>query len=288
MGLLAVMAFGPWLAWAGLTTIFRAEPSEIPTPIVVEEEGPSPGRVPASTIVGSSENKLQVELEMALDTDMANGIEKHFSNESENEMWRDWEPGFVVFTLKGYPLKTRAGEAHVFIYRVDDVEGESQHSADNIANLRRLLQNRPDMGAYPLAGVDEPPHYVPWLRPINATPVMHVGVEYLDFQNGSGMRYLTQYAQALTVVNNQELNYTFQGLTQDGKYYIAAMLPVHHPDLLSGANDAPDGDTSVWADVETNVQYMRKAVQMLDEAEPSSFAPDLADLDAMIRSISVR
>jgi hypothetical protein len=89
-------------------------------------------------------------------------------------------------------------------------------------------------------------------------------------------------------VNNEELCYTFQGLTQDVEYYGAAVLTVHHPDLLAGAHEAPGGDVSVWTDVERNFEYMGKMVRMLSEAEPSSFTPDLAVLDAMIRSIRIR
>jgi hypothetical protein len=165
---------------------------------------------------------------------------------------------------------------------------EGQRSADNLANLGRLLQGQPDVGAYPMAGVDGPSGYVPWVRAINATPMMHAGVAYLDFQKGAGMRYLTQYAQGLSVVNNDELTYTFQGLTGDGHYYIAAVFPAQHPDLLEGAHDAPDGDTSVWIVVDKNREYGARMVHMLDQAEPSSFAPNLSALDAMMHSISIR
>jgi hypothetical protein len=245
---------------------------------------------PASTAtpIENGANIDLVGLNLTLEPTLATGIEAQASQDTDNERWQASLPGFMVYTLQGYGLKNRAADAQFFVYRVKDIEGEDEHSAANIANLRQLLQDKPALGAYPSPGVDEPPYYVPWLRPINATPMMHASVEYLDFQNGAGMRYLTQYAQALSVVNNEEIYYTFQGLTQDGEYYIAARLPVYHPDLLAGANDAPDGDTSVWADVEKNLQYMQKMVPMLDTATPSSFTPDLTTLDAMMRSISIQ
>lgn len=239
------------------------------------------------TLVESHTAGFPVKLAITLAPSLAHGITGQASQATNNELWQIWQPGFMVYSLKGYPLENRANEAQLFIYHVKDIESESQHSADNIANLRRLLQYKPGLGAYPRSGLAEPPAYVPWLRPINARPIMHAGVTYLNFQNGVGMRYLTQYAQALSVVNNAELYYTFQGLTEDEEYYIAALLPVHHPALLAGPNDAPEGDASVWMDPEKNLQYMQKMAPLLDEAAPDSFTPTLANLDLMLTSINI-
>lgn len=271
--LLAVLLFvlvGCSIQPGQLTLIATPEPSSTATPI---ESGASIGLV---------------ELNLALDPNLATGIKAQASQDTANERWQASLPGFMVYTLQGYRLENRAADAQLFVYRVKDIEDQDEHSAANITNLRQLLQRKPALGAYPSPGVDEPPYYVPWLQPINATPIMHAGVEYLNFQNGAGMRYLTQYAQALSVVNNEEIFYTFQGLTQDGEYYIAARLPVYHPDLVAGANDAPDGDTSVWEDVEKNLQYMQKMAPILDAAAPSSFTPDLATLDALMGSINIQ
>ncbi len=250
---------------------------------------PPPDSAPLSrTSLTTSQGDLQIELSISLDPSLASGIVGQPSKDTDNEMWQDWEPGFIVYRLQDYSLDSREDAARIYVYRVADIEGQSEHSADNMANLRQLLQDKPEIGVYPVVDVDEPAHYVPWLPPINASPMMHAGVAYLDFENGTGIRYLTQYAQSLIVANNEQLTYTFQGLTQDGKYYIAAVMPVQHPDLLAGANDTPDGDVSVWLDVEANRLYMQEIVQMLDEAESDAFTPDLANLDAMIHSIEVR
>ncbi len=247
----------------------------------------TPKSSPKVTFVENHTASFSVKLGLTLEPIFAHSITGQASQETANELWQLWQPGFLVYSLQNYPLAKRADEAQLFIYRIKDIEGESKHSADNIANLRRLLQDKPALGAYPRVGLAEPANYVPWLRPINARPMMHAGVTYLDFQNGAGMRYLTQYAQALSVVNNAELYYTFQGLTQNGQYYIAAVLPVHHSALLADAHTAPDGDAAVWMDLAKNLQYMRKMAPLLDEAAPSSFTPNLANLDAMMRSISV-
>lgn len=75
--------------------------------------------------------------------------------------------------------------------------------------------------------------YLPFLPLFNAHQVMHTSLQYLDFKNGTGLRYLTWFSQGIMPINNYELIYTNQGLTSDGKYYVAAVLPVTHPNLPS-------------------------------------------------------
>ncbi|MEO8354588.1 MAG: hypothetical protein ABI621_01610 [Chloroflexota bacterium] len=45
----------------------------------------------------------------------------------------------------------------------------------------------------------------------------HPLMQVINFQNGRGIRFLTQYAQYPAPINNHELFYHFQGLTNDGK-----------------------------------------------------------------------
>ena len=263
-------------------TTLPATPTTVPTtPLVSDPTSP-----PIVSPIASSTHDLLPELDISLDSALATGIRKQSSKDSDI-IAHEVLPEFTVYTLENYPLQSLV-EPRMFVLRVNDEEALNNYTAKNIANLRQILQNKPDLGAYPIAGVNQPPYYVPWLVPIHATPIMHAQIEYLDFQNGIGLRYLTQYAQALSVVNNQELCYTFQGLTQDGKYHIIAVLPVNYPDLLAGPHDAPNGDPSVWDNAEKNLQYLQKTVQMLDEGQPSSFTPNLTKLDAMIRSIGIR
>ena len=46
---------------------------------------------------------------------------------------------------------------------------------------------------------------LPFLPLFNSKQMMHSQVEYLDFKNGKGVRYLTQYAQGPLAINNAEL-----------------------------------------------------------------------------------
>lgn len=98
------------------------------------------------------------------------------------------------------------------------------------------------------------PENLPFLPTFNAGQVFHSNERPFAFQNGTGIRFLTQYAQAPYPVNNFSLFYTFQGLTNDGKYYVAAILPINAAFLSPDGNpDTPlpvDGVPFDWNNYE--------------------------------------
>ena len=115
--------------------------------------------------------------------------------------------------------------------------------------------------------------------------LLHTQVAFVDFENGRGVRFLTEYAQYFAPINNTDLFYTFQGLTSDGQYYVAAILPVAHPSLPADASQIPGDDPEAFADIyDTYVNDIALQLAAYDAAE---FTPDLALLDAMIASLEV-
>lgn len=126
---------------------------------------------------------------------------------------------------------------------------------------------------------------MPFLPLYNAQQVMHTHLQYLDFQNGQGLRYLTQYDQAFIPINNYELIYTYQGLTSDGKYYVAAVLPVHHPSLPEDATVTGNEPPEFTSDFPT---YLQNVVASLNPQAANTFTPDLTQLDAMMSSLEIR
>ena len=126
---------------------------------------------------------------------------------------------------------------------------------------------------------------MPFLPLFNAAQMMHANLQYVDFQNGQGLRYVTQFSQAFVPISNYELIYTYQGLTSDGKDYVAAVLPVSHPSLPAEGtvtgNEPPEFSADFRADV-ANV------VSILNRASADTFTPDLTQLDAMMSSLEVK
>jgi hypothetical protein len=124
----------------------------------------------------------------------------------------------------------------------------------------------------------------------NAASQISAWIKILPFQNGSGVRSLTQYAQYAAPINNRELFYHFQGLTSDGKYYVIAILPVTAPILPEDEKPeatVPEGGVSIPADVGPSEVYYFSVTEKLNSLSPDSFTPSLSALDTLIQSIVI-
>lgn len=110
--------------------------------------------------------------------------------------------------------------------------------------------------------------------------------QVLPFVNGGGIRFLTMIVQMQVPVNNQMMFYSFQGLTSDGQYWIAATFPVSHPGLPENGDNPPPGQTwdQFYAGLDT---YLAGVTSMLNSSPADSFQPSLNVLDAMISSITI-
>jgi hypothetical protein len=183
------------------------------------------------------------------------------------------EPTHVRFTFDDYVLPDTLHQPRIVVYPVDEYEAISEHGAKTIVDLRQLLVDRPAA-----------PEAIPFLPPLNAGQLIRAQVAYIDFQDGTGVRFLTQYAQTYLPINNRELFYTFQGLADDGNAYVAAILPVSHP-ILPPDFMAYEGHLGTLA--RTYETYIAAVRDQFDEQDASSYTPDLSQLDAMIQSLEV-
>jgi hypothetical protein len=116
----------------------------------------------------------------------------------------------------------------------------------------------------------------------NAGQMFLSKVAYLQFQNGRGVRFLTQYGQAISPIGWPMMFYSFQGFTDDGVYYISAMLPVTHPSLPH-----PDDVTLDEAFMNNFETYRDELEIQLNGEQDSTFMPSLILLDEFVESLLV-
>jgi len=186
-----------------------------------------------------------------------------------------WEiaPLHEEVPLTGYALSNTFHEPRFYIYPVQDFIALDPAFADTVATLQAILAQRPA----------DPP-FVPSLPPWNAGRIFHALPDYIEFQNGVGIRFIAQYGQSFMPVNNHELFYMFQGLTADGRDWVAAVLPIRHPSLPSGEEPLPSDFESFAANYETYSQSIRADL----ESQPlDSFNPSIQLVDAMLSSMQV-
>lgn len=185
-------------------------------------------------------------------------------------------PEYRLLTLQGYPVTEHRSQPQIFIYPVAEMAPANESMASVATALQMLLHTRQAGDQLPLLPL-----------PVSEKQIIDARLQYLDFQNGTGIRYLTQTGNGIVPINNSELVYAFQGITNDGQYYIAASLPITHPDLPGGRQMAEQMAAEIEKDPAFYLNYISTVVTLLEQQPSGSFTPDLDDLDSMMRSLVV-
>lgn len=112
----------------------------------------------------------------------------------------------------------------------------------------------------------------------------------IAFQSGNGVGMLSQYAQFPGPILNDNSYYHYEGLTSDGKYMVAIMLPVTLPLQATAENPSADGVIypSDISDVNALNAYFQGVTDLLNAASPDSFQPNLTQIEALIQSIHIQ
>jgi len=198
---------------------------------------------------------------------------------SDNMPWWEIAPTYNKYHIQGYAIAGTFHTATIYVYPVNEYIQVNGDMAELFDSLKAIIAGQPL------------PENLPFLPAFNAAQMFHSNEQILAFQSGKGIRYLTQYGQAPYPVNNNALFYTFQGLTDDGAYYVAAVLPINAAFLSADGNpDTPlpaDGVPFDWENFENMDQHFELVKQKLNATAPSAFNPTLTNLDALIQSIQV-
>ncbi len=102
------------------------------------------------------------------------------------------------------------------IFPVDQYRALSADAAEEITALRELLIQRPESS----------PATLPLLPMHQALESYHSDPNYIDFQNGSGISYLAKADHDRSLATEETFFYTFQGLTDDGRFYVTTFIPL--------------------------------------------------------------
>jgi len=277
---------------------------EVPLNIVNLPEGPyevnvngstasfDPRTIPALTDCSESEDVVILDgqvnyngISFDLDPELANAASASICPAvpyREDQGPGEAHPPYVSFT---FPEENRPNvdfQPELRVYEIAGDMSEYTFPLNNLVELKVLVNGHP-----------EP---VTWFK---GAP-LHTHQSYLDFAGGLGVRGLVQYMQDYFFYTNNGLLYEFNGLTEDGRYFVILRHPLSVPFLMELEGfflppvnlNAQAIPISGWPDeydqqVKVIEAYNTEALSRFEQMEDGDASPDIALLDALVRSIHV-
>ncbi len=197
-----------------------ANPTAVASPTMKAEPPTTPSATPLAGAAVSFDR-----LSLVVPTGLATGGSGTLVPEAKGDNVAPWDvaPEHIQFKLDGYELEGKMFEPQVYVYPAQAYAQlqERGAAAQSLEQLRAVLAQSS------MVNVKELPT-VPFF---NVSQTLAAQVKVIPFQNGRGVRMVTEYAMARAIINNHELIYHFEGLTDDGQYYVIVILPITAPGL---------------------------------------------------------
>jgi hypothetical protein len=173
----------------------------------------------------------------------------------------------------------------MMFYRTRDFAGYESDSSlgysGQLSRLKILLEKgiHPEACAQPLTGAESA---LPFLPLVNAAQVFCAKAQPVAFADGKGIRYVTYYAQGMDPAMEWFVFYTFQGLSDDGQYYVSAVLPIQ-------TNILPDEPPEMGAELDVNALaiHLQAQVKKINTQADDRFNPSISMLDGLISGVHI-
>ncbi|MFN8401859.1 MAG: hypothetical protein U0X74_17740 [Anaerolineales bacterium] len=191
-------------------------------------------------------------------------------------------PEYIEFVLMDYSPRDDFRPPVIRVYPAQEYAAANSWAQSSLAKLQAILTS-PSM---PMTNDNLP------TIPFNGAAAQQYAsqAKIVSFANGSGVRMTSQYAQFPGPILKDGSYYHYEGLTNDGKYMVAIMVPVTLPIQATAENPSADGIIypSDISDTTALDAYFQGVTDLLNAANPDSFQPNLNLLDALIQSIQIK
>ena len=245
---------------ATITVTLEAPPTATPEPVLDGKD--------------ISANGISFFLPSSVATDSDGTVYKAKPITADSPFWEKM-PDHFLFLFKYYQHSNSMHQPRVYIWPIAEYIEENPGFEATVTLLKSLIAQN--------ATVDLTTADLPFPPLFNAAKIVSIVPEFLDFQNGSGLRYLTFFSQAAMPITNQGLFYTYQGISADEKYYVSAIMPIAQSELA-----ADDSNIQIDAAFYDKYQtYLAEVQGQVADSPAESFTPTLTALDAMMRSLQI-
>jgi hypothetical protein len=221
-------------------------------------------------------------LSFYLDPALGNGYECETVPESSSS---DFPSSYYVFTypahteltIQNYPLTDTQFPPRVWIYPVSRFnELLPDILPPRVSDLKRLISGGTwSNGELP---------FLPAIPEVQTFSSHETGI---SFNGGQGVRFITEYSEGYDPISNRNIIYTFQGLTNDGVYWVAVTLPISSPVLPQDYDTLPEGYTEESL-IQNYSSYVSDVKDALETQASDSFSPTINSLDSLVKSITIR
>lgn len=178
-----------------------------------------------------------------------------------------------IFDNKTLPDYFDPNQTQVYVYPLEGLTALDPSVAKNVEALQQILAD----------GTVDAAAEIPVFPLIPSIQQFHAQTHLIDFVNGTGVSFITSYAQDVAPLRPEQVFWNFQGITLDNKYYVSAFWHITSP-ALPEAKDITGAEYDAFAKQYT--AYVQNIVTTLNGLPPAGFVPNLSLLENMARSIN--
>jgi hypothetical protein len=256
---------------------------------------------PVSNLKTANMSEFDRNISLSYDSNMTSSVETGtvpavpISNQT---MFAESHPAYAHMLFMGFmngwkydlPIYAENRVAQVMVFRISDFPGYGDDSLQGFVNqsqkLTNILQNgvNADYCTQPHVDYESELPFLPWT---NSKQSFCAKVKQVKFEGGKGLRYLTYYAQDPSPALESQIFFTFQGITDDGQFYISAFFPIQTGIFPTEPPACPKYGDPTYNPFEEWTLTLTEQLNQLNAQPDDVLSPSLIVLDELIKSISI-
>jgi hypothetical protein len=209
-------------------------------------------------------------------------------------------PEHIAFQLVGTYASLHGSSffsPEILVFPIEGYRQTLTKSQDYVKKFDRRLEELKNLLSERSASWNEEMPVLPFAN--GGSQCFHTRLEYVKFESGEGVIFLTQYNIEPALINNEGLTYTFQGLTEDQRFWVSATFPVSVPSLPQSYESTRTEDYTLviprsfrgheYESFENGYRnYLDQLTRKLQSLPTSDFQPDLVMLKKLIQSLNIK